>query len=99
MDEHKTVESYLRLRRRIAFVTVRQRVRRSCDSIGFGPSSGARLCLVLVLASVVFAGFIVISVSFNLTTLAAISLALGVFIAVLSVGAFLVLFGSDAELA
>ena len=90
--------NYPGMRRRLSLLQLRQRIRSLCDSIGFGPSTGERLCCAVIAAVIPFAFSLVLSFAFRQPAGYAALQGVGAFIIVAGFLSVLIGGATDAEL-
>jgi hypothetical protein len=89
---------YPRMKRGLAIILARQRARSILDIVGFGPSAGGRLSLVLIFSAVLFGLSIVLSAALGDSVMYGVVRAAAVFLAAFVPFLLLVLGPSDKEL-
>jgi hypothetical protein len=97
--EHAVIESYPQMRRRLRFIRFCQWARSVSDRCGLVPSTGGRLCFLLILAAAWFGVSLALSLAFKITADIGLSAALAMLSLVLVAGSTLLLWGSDKDLA
>jgi hypothetical protein len=86
------------MKRRLAILQVRQKVRALCDATGLGPSTGERMCCALIASVVPFVLSFGLSIAFRQSAGYAAIQGIGSFLIFAAAGLFLVSGVSDKEL-
>ena len=82
----------------LTFVRLRQQVRSACDSIGFGPATGTRLCVILIASAALFGMSLIVAFCLQEGPVYAVLLGFVAGALSFSVGLALLVIGDDAQL-